>query len=484
MNERFIFAGRVALVFVGALLLATCVLAFGYAVLTHSRRVYAELGTSMSDDDTIERPASKLVLTATKPQLSVLGHPARNQLVFASRRFGKSTLGKLRVLYRCGKANPHGLYWWIAPTYKQCRTPFLQLAAAFQGAGLAVDVSRSELRMRLATGWRFECRSAEIAANLRGEGPDEVAVDEASRIPDETFYEAIRPAMTDKQAPLFTFSTPAGKRGWAYNLYRRGLDGVDPLYKGWKFTAYDAVFIPRAELEEARRTMPARAFNQEFMSEFLDEVGAVFEALRGRERRAPRGGEAVAIGVDWAKKVDWTWFVAVGSESGALFDCKRLPHGLSYPAQVEALASFVKRYVGVGYFVCHDRTGVGEAVDDLLARHVDASGSHPFDMSDGGNCEGVTFTEATKKQLVEEAVVDFESGALALVAGGEADPTYETLIREHEDYSLTIGKTGKVSYGAPEGLHDDAVCATLLTNRARRGMSRAGSGADVRISFA
>ena len=53
------------------------------------------------------------------------------------------------------------------------------------------------------------------------------------------------------------------------------------------------------------------------------------------------------------------------------------------------------------------------------------------------------------------------------------DPDYETLIKEHEDFTLAVGKAGRVSYGAPQGFHDDAVMATALANRARRGLHRA-----------
>lgn len=430
----------------------------------------------------LRRAATTLNLGVTPPQGAILAHPARVQIVYANRRFGKSTLGMQRVIARCRRRNPLGLYWWVAPTYKQCRTPFLTLRRTFQGAGLLTDVSKTELRLELATGWRIEFRSAEIAANLRGEGPDEVVVDEMDQIPDEDFEECLWPALADKQSPLLAIGTPKkGRRGWAYSRYRRGLDGTDPDFKGWQFNAYDAVFVPRAELELARRTLSKRAFEQEFMAALLDGAGVVFEDARRRRRLAPARGEPVGIGVDWAKKVDWTWFVAIGATSGAVVKVQRLPQRMTYPAQVLALADFVAEFVDRGYYVVHDQTGVGEAVGDLLFKQLDDRNGRPFRED---TCEGLTFTATTKRELVEETIVDLEAGRYGFVAGADGDPTYEALLKEHEEYTITVTKTGRIEYGAPDGLHDDAVTAAMLANRARRKLSREALDFEPRLSFA
>lgn len=406
------------------------------------------------------RPASQVSLPATRPQLRVLESclATRFVTVFANRRFGKSTLAKMRHVLKVKDPNPYGLAWWVAPTYRQCRKPFNSLLMSMIPTGLIAGYSRQNMTIKWATGWLSEFRSAERPENLRGDGVSDLTVDEGPLIDDPTYEEALRPTLADNAGTGFFIGSARGRQGWMYKYYRRGIERTAPqTYAGFLFTALDAAFVPRAELEEARTSMSKRAFDQEFMSVFLDGQGVAFENVRSRPRIRPHPGEAVGIGIDWAKKRDWTWFVAVGAESGAVLECVRSPQ-LPYTRQVELASLFIQRWQhrAPGVYVCHDQTGVGEALDDLLHAH----GVHQF--------EGIVFSLQSKTQLVEEQIVDFEAGQLGFVPHAEADETYDRLIREHEDYTLVVTKTSKIVYGAPEGLHDDAVVATMLANRARR----------------
>jgi hypothetical protein len=305
-----------------------------------------------------------------------------------------------------------------------------------------------------------------------------MVIDEGGFIADDTYNEAVRPTLMDKGGHLLAIGTPAGRRGWMYNGWCRGNDKRKD-HKSWHFSYQDAIFLTGAEIEEARETMSPRAFAQELGAEFLDGVGVVFEGCRSR-RIKPEGGEAVGIGVDWAKKVDWTWFAAVGARSGAVLDVMRLPQGLSYPDQILELVKFVKPYAAAGFYLCHDQTGVGEAVADILATTV-LDGSKLFDTE--YNTEGVIWTQKEKHLLVEEAVVDMNAKKLGFIPSGEAHELYEKMLREFEDYTLTITKTGKIVYGAPEGRHDDAVSAVLLGNRARRRLEQGSFDFAPRITL-
>lgn len=408
------------------------------------------------------RPPSRLVLGGTSPQLRVLAGIERFTSVFASRRFGKTTLGIMRILQKVRVPHPTGRVWWIAPTYRQCRVPYDRMKFALRRSGLIKHCSDSELVIWLKTGWTIEFRTAERPDNLRSEGVDLVIEDEFAMISDTTHHECIRPLLLDTSGEWLGLGTPKGRRGHGYDIFRRGQDG-EPGYAGYRFTAFDGTFIPKSEILEARKHMHKRAFEQELMAAFLDTVGVVFEDVRSRPRLTSVPGEPVGIGIDWAKKVDWTWFVAVGSQSGAVIGWYRAPQRLTYPKQVKLAREFCQRLERRGHpiaKVCHDQTGVGEAVDDILR----AERYEPF-----SDAEGYVFKETTKRTLVEEAIVAFESGDLGFVEDTEADPDGERLIQEHEDYTLTLNKSGKVTYGAPEGFHDDAPTATMLGNRARRG---------------
>jgi len=407
-----------------------------------------------------QRLPSQLVLPCTLTQLQVFASRAKYQSLFTTRRWGKTTFACLKVIEKVKRANPLGIVWWVAPTYKQCQKPFRTLLSALHRAGLLKSFSRGAMKLVTVTGWTVEFRSAEVPDNLRGEGVDLLIIDEQGQVTDEAWDECLFPTLADTDGDFLGIGTPKGRRGWAYKRFRLGMEpGNEKLYYSKRFTAYDAPFIPKHFLEEAKKNMPKKAFEQEFMAQFLDGLGVVFENLRESPRLKPIAGEPVGIGIDWAKKKDWTWFVAAGVKSGCVVDYMRVPQLMSYGKQVEMAVNFQKQVAGKGHRcikVVHDQTGVGEAIDELMR------GSALKKLY-----EGLTFTYNSKKDLVEEGIVAFEAGKLGFPERFEDDEEGEILIREHEDYSLEITKTGRIIYGAPDGLHDDAGTATLLANRAR-----------------
>lgn len=409
--------------------------------------------------DNIRLP-SQLVLPCTYTQLKVFASRAKYQSLFTTRRWGKTTFACLKVIDKVKRANPLGLVWWVAPTYKQCQKPFRTLLSALHRAGLLKAFSRGAMKLVTVTGWTIEFRSAEVPDNLRGEGVDLLIIDEQGQVSDETWDECLFPTLADTDGDFLGIGTPKGRKGWAYKRFRLGLDPANQkLYYSQRFTAYDAIFIPKNFLAEAKKNMPSKAFEQEFMAQFLDGLGIVFENLRTAPRLKPITGEGVGLGADWAKKKDWTWFVATGERSGCIVDYMRLPQLLPYKRQVEMLVNFSKKLESKGHRVrrlVHDQTGVGEGVDELIR-------ATPLK----NKFEGLMFTYNSKKDLVEEGIVAFEAGKLGFPERFEDDEDGDRLLREHEDYSLEITKTGRVLYGAPDGFHDDAVTATLLSNRAR-----------------
>lgn len=404
---------------------------------------------------------SQLVLPCTLTQLQVFASPAKSQSLFTTRRWGKTTFGCLKIVHKVKRGNPLGLIWWVAPTYKQCKKPFRTLLSALHSSGLLRSYSRGSMTLVTVTGWTIEFRSAEVPDNLRGEGVDLLIIDEQGQIEDEAWDECLFPTLADTDGDFLGIGTPKGRRGWAYKRFRIGIEpGVDPKkYYSKRFSAYDAVFIPPHFLAEAKKNMPEKAFRQEFMAEFLDALGVVFENLRESPRLTPVNGEPVGVGIDWAKKRDWTWIVATGVKSGCVIDYMRVPQLLPYKRQVEVAVDFTNKLRSQGHPVAkvvHDQTGVGESIDELLRTSALKR-----------LYEGLVFSYQSKKDLVEEGIVAFEAGKLGFPEGFEKEPDGERLLREHEDYSLEITKTGRVLYGAPDGLHDDAVTATLLSNRAR-----------------
>lgn len=86
-------------------------------------------------------------------------------------------------------------------------------------------------------------------------------------------------------------------------------------------------------------------------------------------------------------------------------------------------------------------TGVGDPVLEDLQQGT------------GSNFVGFKFTAPSKQQLMEGLAVDIQQGTTRFPAG--------VLVSELEALEYEYKRTG-VRYGAPHGLHDDAVCALAL----------------------
>lgn len=96
-------------------------------------------------------------------------------------------------------------------------------------------------------------------------------MDEAARIPD-SLYMAVRPMLAVSGGSLWQMSTPFGRRGFFHDSWAKGGDR-------WARYEVPATMCPRIApefLAEERAAMGEWWFQQEYMCQFMDQVGQVF----------------------------------------------------------------------------------------------------------------------------------------------------------------------------------------------------------------
>jgi phage FluMu gp28-like protein len=154
----------------------------------------------------------------------------------------------------------------------------------------------------------------------------------------------------------------------------------------------------------------------------------------------------VVIGVDWAKHKDYTVIFVIDPMTNPrrVVGIMRF-QGLKYTDQIKELYQICKMYQNVG-IILHDKTGVGEAIDDMLSPIP-----YPF--------EGVTFTNAFKSELVNNLGMSFEKETIEL-------PNWPEMLKELDAFEVVVNKLGTTIYNAPEGMHDDIVMGLALAFRA------------------
>jgi hypothetical protein len=130
--------------------------------------------------------------------------------------------------------------------------------------------SYRKLGMRLANGSRIEALPGS-EKTIRGfSGVDLLVLDEAARV-DDGLYFAVRPMLAVSGGALIMLSTPAGRRGVFFEEWTEGA--------GWERYEVPAEECPRiseAFLEEERRSLPRRVFDQEYRCVFTETEDAVF----------------------------------------------------------------------------------------------------------------------------------------------------------------------------------------------------------------
>ena len=362
--------------------------------------------------------------------------PARFKVLAAGRRWGKTRLGVNECLDTAARG---GRAWWVAPTYKVSQVGWRPLSNMAAQAGC--KVRKADREIDFPGGGHVAVRSADNPDSLRGEGLDKVVVDECAFIAEQAWSEALRPALSDRRGRAIFISSPRG-RNWFWRLFQMGLAGNHDDWESWQLPTSTNPYIAPDEIEAARELLPEAVFQQEYLAEFLEGQGQVFRniaACIGTSGESHVGHHIVA-GVDWGKQNDFT-AISIGCA-----DCREEIaidrfNKIDYAVQRQRLMSMCERH-GVGRLLA-ESNAMGEPIIEQLFR-------------DGLRIRGFQTTAQSKPPLIENLGLVFEREEWRFLD----DPVWTG---ELEAYERQISPTtGRSSYSAPAGLHDDTVIARAL----------------------
>jgi hypothetical protein len=378
----------------------------------------------------------------------------RFRVVCTGRRFGKTLCLAAELLSRAG--DDPGDYGWVAPTYnvaERGKEALQDIAGGFVRF-VGRTPSRAEFTTKYGTS-RLWFLSADNPENIRGYGFKGLVIDEAAVVPPDVWNYILRPTIAQTLGWAVFISTPKG-RNWFYDLFTRGEDPHEPDYAAFQFSSSDSPYFPSEEWEDAKRTLPADVFRQEYEAQFLEDSAGVFRNVSSclfPERaltREDRAG-AVVIGCDVAKHTDFTVLVAMNQRTGRCFDMERF-NQLDWPIQKDRILAFARKWRGR---LLLDATGVGDPIYDDLARRY-------------SNIEPFKFSSTSKVELVQRLIVAVEQQKVSW------PEEWQVLTNEMQRYEYEISPRGHISYNAPSGFHDDCVMALALANHRRWETESAG----------
>jgi hypothetical protein len=283
-------------------------------------------------------------------QRTVILSPARNRVVPAGRRWGKSEVGGHKLFQealntRLVKTMLEDLgkrreFWIIGPSYTDSEKEFRILWNELESAGLKDyfdrpgsynDPTGGSMHISLWDGrFQVHAKSEKHPDSLVGEGLSGAVLAEAAKLKARTWNKLIRPTLADFNGWSLMTSTPEGKN-WFYDMWRRGQDPQRPDWASFRSPSWMNPYVyPRGASDDAiillRRAMAAgevldlslferlevdpeigelvgdlteEAFNQEIAALFTEFVGRVFKQF----------DEDVHVG-DYAYEPGWATYAA------------------------------------------------------------------------------------------------------------------------------------------------------------------------------
>jgi len=206
----------------------------------------------------------------TPAQAKVWQKDCRFKVLICGRRFGKTFLAIAWLLANAERER--GIHYYIAPSYVMAKTIAWALLKEMAGTRIR-EKNESELRVVLKNGSTIVLKGSENHNALRGVSLSSAVLDEFAFMAHEVWTEVIRPATSDRLAPVLFISSPAGWN-WAKDIYDFASQPENENWFAWSFTTAEGGNVRVEEIEAARKELPERTFRQEYL--------ASFEALTNR----------------------------------------------------------------------------------------------------------------------------------------------------------------------------------------------------------
>lgn len=376
-------------------------------------------------------------------------------IVKAPRQVGKTTVLTAILLYYA-LSYKNGFSILMEPTYKQCGRVFSEIKGLLEDSGVIKSTNSSGMILEFITGSKIQFLSGESdIASFQGYVVKNgvLCVDEAAFICDEVFY-ALTPTTDVHKSPIILTSTPRFRNGFFYDYFVEGFEPQSKNVKSYDWAGNSVLTEDR--LNFYRRTLPERLFRNYYLGEFSDAIGSVFGSFNhiiSNEFEEPTYHENKWIknidcymGVDWGtgQGQDYT-AISIFNSLGQQIHIEHF-NDLDETRTIERVVELIKQYRPKT--VQYETNGIGAVFGGLLKKAVYAANLStslkPFSTSN-----------LSKNKLVNKLCLAIQNNEVQLLNN-------ESLIYELSSYQLERTTTGKITYNAAKGSHDDMVIATML----------------------
>jgi len=370
-------------------------------------------------------------------QKDILNSEARFTVTEAATKVGKTASHIIWLFEQALQCKEGQAVWWVAPSVTQAKIAFDRMKLQITNKEFFRSNETNRV-ITLVTGGKLEFKTAENPDALYGDDVYAAVFDEFTRAREEAWF-ALRSTLTSTGAKCKFIGNVKGKKNWGYRLGQRAKQG-EVGYEYFKITAYDAAdcgmrtkdgrpFLE--EIEEAKRDLPENVFKELYLAEPSEDGTNPFGYAQIQQCAYPLSSlPAVCFGVDLAKSFDWAVIIGLDKNQSVCYFDRWQSDWRTTTQKILALPNAP---------ICIDSTGVGDPIGEEIAKTKDAL--------------LFKFTAQSKQQIMEGLAVQIQQRKLTFPEGIIKD--------ELELFEYQYTRTG-VRYSAPDGLHDDCVCALAL----------------------
>jgi predicted phage terminase large subunit-like protein len=222
---------------------------------------------------------NQIEFTFTTTQLPFFDHDARFKVMAKGRRFG-ATMSCAQYIMREMLSSKQRVLWIdviysnISRYYQRCFSPTLNKIPH-----KAWEWREQQKQLSMANGSYMDMRSADRPESIEGFGYSLIVINEAGIVlQDRNLWQvSIAPMALDYNARVLFVGTPKGRRdkktgedSLYYELYKKGLDPKEVLWKSFTFSTYDNPLFTKAAIDELISEIPPIIRRQEIFAEFID----------------------------------------------------------------------------------------------------------------------------------------------------------------------------------------------------------------------
>lgn len=381
------------------------------------------------------------LFTPHKKQREVFKLLEENRYVLLNigRQWGKTTMAHQWLLKQVLENN-NTIGAWISPTWKQAKKVFETLTTLTEKAPFIKSVSKLNNTIYFVNNSKIVFFTAENYETIRGNSLDWIVGDEAAFYREDAWYKAIQPTQAAKpNSKCLLISTPNGKNYW-YKLFMdaKNIDN----WVSVKYPSSTSPYVDGEYLKMAKKSLPEIAYKQEILAEFVEGASELFRNVEDCAVLAPKqaNGKRLYAGIDVAFAHDYTVCV-IFNDNYEMVDFIRFnDQKKNFQKAATKLYQFLKSY---NFPQTYIEINQYDSVYTFLKQ---------FNTP---RLKEFKTTASNKPDIVNHLVSLFANKDIKIIN----DPN---ILEEFYNFKYKLNPSGKISYEAEQGFHDDIVMATAI----------------------